>query len=40
IQQDQIDAGWLEKLEMIDNIFPEINYRVYRPITRRSIPGR
>jgi len=40
IQQDQIDAGWLEKLELIDNIFPEINYRVYRPITRRSLPGR
>ena len=27
-----IDSGWLEKVEEIDNIFPEINYRVYRPL--------
>lgn len=25
-----IDAGWLEKVEAIDNIFPNIDYRVYR----------
>jgi 1,4-alpha-glucan branching enzyme len=28
----KIDAGWLEKIEYIDNIFPEVNYRVYRPL--------
>ncbi|MCM1984222.1 glycoside hydrolase family 57 protein [Lyngbya confervoides] len=27
-----VDAGWLEKVEVIDNIFPNINYRVYRPL--------
>ena len=28
----KIDSGWLEKVEHIDNIFPNINYRVYRPL--------
>jgi 1,4-alpha-glucan branching enzyme len=28
----KIDSGWLEKVEQMDNIFPEINYRVYRPL--------
>lgn len=28
----QVDSGWLEKVEKIDNIFPNINYRVYRPL--------
>ncbi|MHC5611125.1 MAG: 1,4-alpha-glucan branching protein domain-containing protein, partial [Nostoc sp.] len=28
----KIDSGWLEKVELMDNIFPEINYRVYRPL--------
>ncbi|MCA1995248.1 MAG: DUF1957 domain-containing protein, partial [Coleofasciculus sp. S288] len=28
----KIDSGWLEKVEEIDNIFPSINYRVYRPL--------
>ncbi len=27
-----VDSGWLEKVEEMDNIFPEINYRVYRPL--------
>lgn len=27
-----VDSGWLEKVEAIDNIFPNINYRVYRPL--------
>jgi 1,4-alpha-glucan branching enzyme len=36
ITAGQIDSGWLEKVEAIDNIFPEANYRVYRP--RRSNP--
>lgn len=27
-----IDSGWLEKVEEIDNIFPNINYRVYRSL--------
>ena len=26
----KIDSGWLEKVEAIDNIFPNINYRTYR----------
>jgi 1,4-alpha-glucan branching enzyme len=32
IKEGQIDSGWLEKVEKIDNIFPNINYRVYRPL--------
>ncbi|NEQ74426.1 MAG: DUF1957 domain-containing protein [Okeania sp. SIO2C9] len=32
ILQGKIDSGWLEKLEVIDNIFPQINYRVYKPL--------
>lgn len=28
----KVDAGWLEKVEAIDNIFPNINYRAYRPL--------
>ena len=30
ILQGKIDSGWLEKVEAIDNIFPQVNYRVYR----------
>ncbi len=26
-----IDSGWLAKVEYMDNIFPNIDYRVYRP---------
>jgi 1,4-alpha-glucan branching enzyme len=29
ISQGQVDAGWLGHLEWRDNIFPEIDYRVY-----------
>jgi 1,4-alpha-glucan branching enzyme len=32
VKDGKVDAGWLEKVELIDNIFPEINYRVYRPM--------
>jgi 1,4-alpha-glucan branching enzyme len=32
IQSEKIDSGWLDKIEQIDNIFPKINYRVYRPL--------
>ena len=32
IKVSKIDSGWLEKVEYMDNIFPEVNYRVYRPI--------
>ena len=32
IKQGKIDSGWLKKVENIDNIFPNINYRVYRPL--------
>ncbi len=28
----KVDAGWLSKVEAIDNIFPQIDYRVYRPL--------
>lgn len=28
----KVDSGWLEKVESIDNIFPNINYQVYRPL--------
>ena len=32
IRAEKVDAGWLEKVELMDNIFPKINYRVYRPM--------
>lgn len=32
IKQNTIDSGWLEKVEILDNIFPNLNYRVYRPL--------
>ncbi|NJK41120.1 MAG: DUF1957 domain-containing protein [Acaryochloridaceae cyanobacterium SU_2_1] len=32
LKDHQIDSGWLEKIELIDNIFPKINYRVYRTL--------
>ncbi|ERN41529.1 hypothetical protein KR51_00018900 [Rubidibacter lacunae KORDI 51-2] len=32
ITSGEIDSGWLEKVEQIDNIFPNINYQVYRPL--------
>ncbi len=32
IRAEKIDAGWLEKVEEIDNIFPNVNYRTYRPL--------
>ena len=32
IRAEKVDAGWLEKVEEIDNIFPNINYRTYRPL--------
>ncbi|MBD2484816.1 glycoside hydrolase family 57 protein [Planktothrix sp. FACHB-1365] len=28
----KVDSGWLEKVEAIDNIFPNIDFRVYRPL--------
>ncbi len=30
IKAEKIDSGWLSKIEEIDNIFPNINYRTYR----------
>ncbi|MFB2938938.1 glycoside hydrolase family 57 protein [Aerosakkonemataceae cyanobacterium BLCC-F154] len=30
INAGKIDSGWLQKVEGIDNIFPNINYRTYR----------
>jgi 1,4-alpha-glucan branching enzyme len=32
LKQGKVDSGWIEKVEAIDNIFPNINYRVYRPL--------
>jgi 1,4-alpha-glucan branching enzyme len=32
LKEGKVDSGWLEKVEAIDNIFPRINYRVYRPL--------
>ena len=32
ILREKIDSGWLEKIEVVDNIFPRIDYRVYRPL--------
>jgi len=32
LNQGKVDRTWLEKVEVLDNIFPEINYRVYRPL--------
>lgn len=31
IRQDRIDEGWLGWLESKDNIFPELDYRIFRP---------
>jgi 1,4-alpha-glucan branching enzyme len=28
----KVDSGWLQKVELMDNIFPNVNYRVYRPL--------
>ncbi len=32
MNQGKVDIDWLAKVEFIDNIFPEIDYRCYRPI--------
>jgi 1,4-alpha-glucan branching enzyme len=32
VKSEKIDSGWLQKVEEIDNIFPNIDYRVYRPL--------
>lgn len=39
LQQGRVDSGWLEKVEAIDNIFPQIDYRVYRSLFN-SVPKR
>jgi 1,4-alpha-glucan branching enzyme len=31
VKADRIDEGWLASVEGRDNLFPEIDYRVYRP---------
>jgi 1,4-alpha-glucan branching enzyme len=33
IHQGKLDAEWLSKVEYMDNIFPNINYRCYRPMS-------
>ena len=32
IRLEKLDSGWLEKVEQIDNIFPNIDFRDYRPL--------
>jgi 1,4-alpha-glucan branching enzyme len=32
IHADKIDSDWLKKVEAADNIFPNLNYRMYRPL--------
>jgi 1,4-alpha-glucan branching enzyme len=32
IRAGKIDRDWLTQVEQMDNIFPHINYRVYRPL--------
>jgi 1,4-alpha-glucan branching enzyme len=32
LKEGKVDSGWLEKVETMDNIFPSINYRAYRPL--------
>lgn len=32
VKAETVDSGWLEKVELMDNIFPSIDYRVYRPL--------
>jgi 1,4-alpha-glucan branching enzyme len=32
LKERKVDSGWLEKVEIMDNIFPSINYRAYRPL--------
>jgi 1,4-alpha-glucan branching enzyme len=31
VKENRIDVGWLSMVESRDNLFPEIDYRVYRP---------
>lgn len=40
LAQGTLDRNWLEKLEKIDNIFPNINYQVYRPVKKPIKLGR
>ena len=40
ILQGSIDRVWLEKVEKIDNIFPNIDYQVYQPIEQPVKLGR
>ncbi|UFP95758.1 glycoside hydrolase family 57 protein [Gloeobacter morelensis] len=32
IHQGKVDSEWLQKVETVDNIFPSMNYRTYRPL--------
>ena len=32
VRLEKIDSGWLEKVEQIDNIFPNVDFRDYRPL--------
>jgi 1,4-alpha-glucan branching enzyme len=32
VRAGELDAGWLSQVEAMDNIFPNLDYRVYRPL--------
>jgi len=40
ILAEKIDRAWLEKVEKIDNIFPNLDYQVYSPIEEPIKLGR
>ncbi|MEM9511953.1 MAG: 1,4-alpha-glucan branching protein domain-containing protein, partial [Cyanobacteria bacterium P01_E01_bin.48] len=33
VNQGNLDPKWLESVEYMDNIFPNLNYRSYRPLS-------
>ncbi|MBF2099045.1 MAG: glycoside hydrolase family 57 protein, partial [Gloeomargaritaceae cyanobacterium C42_A2020_066] len=33
IKEGKVDGDWLAQVETMDNIFPDINYRTYRPLS-------
>jgi 1,4-alpha-glucan branching enzyme len=37
LREGRVDSGWLQKVEAIDNIFPKINYRVYRSLFSKAL---
>ncbi|MFY9139842.1 MAG: DUF1957 domain-containing protein, partial [Thermacetogeniaceae bacterium] len=39
IKGNKIDERWLNELESINNLFPEIDYRIYRSDHVAELPG-